>query len=236
MEKMDLKDPTFLQPSITQVKELNLNMQSVAAESDRIRLNRREGSGFLAKLIISALLSLLLVGCASRSSRDLGWGVGGNAGGELTIVDYLDTYLPRASYMAKFEILPNGSAALLYPIRESDQGRTEGGTHHMGGVPPSFVKAQRDLFSPRITGLLNQSPRAIRDVTLLVVAADRPLNLAQFLKNPTALRDHLLAEGCTTEMASLDEILSVVLPNSRETLWEYDARRVRVDRLWAFSG
>ncbi len=86
----------------------------------------------------------------------------------------------------------------------------------------------------RIEGL--SDPVFALSLTLLVVAADRPLNLAQFLKNPTALRDHLLAEGCTTEMASLDEILSVVLPNSRETLWEYDARRVRVDRLWAFSG
>jgi len=193
-------------------------------------------SSFLIKLITSAVLSLLLVGCASGSGRDLGGMGGGNAGGELTILGYLDTYLPWASYIAKFEILPNGSAGLLYPIRESDQGKTEGGTHHMRGVPPSFVRAQRDLYSPRITGLLNQSPRAIRDVTLLVVAADRPLNLTQFLENAAALRDHLLSEGCTNEMQSMQEILSVVLPNSRETLWEYDARRVRVDRLWAFGG
>lgn len=192
-------------------------------------------SSFLTKLITTAVLSLLLMGCASGSGRDLGEMGGGNTGGELTILGYLDTYLPRASYIAKFEILPNGSAGLLYPIRESDQGKAEGGTHHMGGVPPSFVRAQRDLYSPRITGLLNRSPGAIRDVTLLVVAADRPLNLTQFLENAAALRDHLLSEGCTNEMQSMEEILNVVLPDSRETLWEYDARRVRVDRLWAFG-
>lgn len=152
------------------------------------------------------------------------------------MLDYLDTYLPRDSYIAKFEILSDGSAALLYPLEASDEGKTPGGTHHLRGVPPPFVRAQRDLYSPRITGLLNRSPGTIGRVTVLVVAADRPLNLERFQEDASALRDHLLSQGCNTELSALEEILNTVLPNSRDTLWEYDARLVNVDRLWAIGG
>ena len=213
-----------------------MSMQLAVAERRGTRIRAVLRSRPLAKASIFFAFGFLLLGCASSGERGTGEGPARQSGGEITVLDYLDTYLPRDSYIAKFEILSNGSAALLYPLGTSDKGRTPRGTHHLRGVPPPFVKAQRDLYSPRITGLLNRSPGAINRVTVLVVAADRPLNVEPFLDHPAALRDHLLEAGCSTELAALEEILNSVVPASRETIWEYDARLVSVHRSWAISG
>lgn len=189
----------------------------------------------MSRTILVAALSLLLGGCASASS-----GLGGGSpfpsgGGRLSVLGYSETYLPQRAYFAKFEIIDGVGASLLYPTEEGDRRQIEPGTHHLRGMPSAFVKAQRDVYGPRVTGPLNAAPRAIREVTLLVVASAQPLNLEPFLRTPTGLRDHLLGGSYTNERDALEQILRTVVRNPGSAGWEYDVRFVSVPEAWAIG-
>jgi hypothetical protein len=171
----------------------------------------------------------LLSGCASGSGSSGEEDPAPPGGRVLTVLSFEETYLPREAYLAKFEVV-EGSAALLYPTRERDIEPIGPGTHRLPALVPPFIKSQRDLYSPRATGLLNSPPNRIVEVTVLAVISDQPLNLEPFLRSPRGLRDHLLEAGATTEQAILAEILRTVVVDPQSVAWESDARLVRWSR------
>jgi len=187
----------------------------------------------MSQTILLVALSLFLGGCAAGSSRPESESPAPSEGGKLIILDYLKTYLPRPAYLAKFEIIGGGGASLLYPTKEEESQQIGPGTHRLPGLVPAFVKAQRDLYGPRATGLLNRAPRTIVEVTILVVTSDQPLNLESFLRTPRGIRDHLLGTSSTTEQDVLDEILRTVVRNPESVEWEYDYRFVPLLGAWA---
>lgn len=180
-------------------------------------------------------LFALLLGCSFGGPRKLDGSPAPSGDGQLTILDYRSTYIPRPSYIAKFEIAGPGNAAILYPLEEADREKLEPGTHYLRGVLPPFVKAQRELYGPRVTGLLNRPAAPIAGVTVLVVAAEQPLALDAILERPSALRDHFLSEGINNANDTLEEILQIVLVDIGSAVWEYDARQVAVPDSWAIS-
>ena len=175
-------------------------------------------------------LCVFLAGCATGSS-DSGDSPGS---GNLTVLNYLETAQPRSAYLAKFEVVA-GSAALLFPTRERDIEPTGPGTHRLRGILPTFVKAQRDLYGPRATGLLNRPANSIVNVTILVITSDQPLNLEPFLSSASGLRSHLLAAGATTENLVLAEIMRTVVPNPELEAWASDIRSVRIADSWSMG-
>jgi len=153
-------------------------------------------------------------------------------GGTLIVLNYLETYQPRQAYFAKFEIVL-GSAALLYPTRERDMEPIGPGTHRLSGIVPVHVKAQRDLYTPRATGLLNSAPRQVVNATILVVTSDQPLNLEPFLSSSGGLRNQLLSAGATSEQQIQNEIMRIVIQNPESAVWSSDIRSVRIPEAWA---
>ena len=182
------------------------------------------------------IVFVLTIGLSSCASGNPGPGGSEEVGrGGLTVLNYRETYQPTESYLAKFEIV-GGSAALLFPARERDIEPTGPGTHRLPGLVPAFVKAQRDLYSPRATGLLNEAPRRIVEVTVLVITSEQPLDLSPFLDSPSALRNLLLEAGATNEQEVVAEILETAIPNPDAVVWASDIRSVRIPESWAGGG
>ena len=187
------------------------------------------------RTILVFSLGLFLSGCFGGGGQAEGPGSLASRGGELTIMDYMGTHLPRTAYFAKFEIVDGVGVSLLYPVREGDRRQLMAGTHHMQGLVPVFVKAEREAYDPRATGLLNQAPGTIRSVGMLVVTSDEPLALDLFLDSPSGLRD-FLGQNFSKGNVALERILNAVVQNPDSGYWEYDFRTVTVPRAWMIGG
>jgi hypothetical protein len=187
----------------------------------------------MSRKILWAALPLTLCACASGTPGQEGSEAVGR--GTLTVLNYQETYQPKRSYLAKFETIGE-SAAILYPIRERDIEPTGPGTHRLRGLVPPFVKAQRDLYSPRATGLLNEAPSRIVAATVMAIASSEPLNLAPFLDSPSAMRNLLLAASANSEQLIIAEIMRVAIPNPTAVEWESDISFARIPDSWAGGG
>ena len=209
------------------------------------RLNTRPGSGcpdgnpvssltgvkIMSRVLVVATFSLLVGGCATGSG-----GLEGEAGlsqetGGLSVLSYQETFLPRAAFIAIFELPGGGNAALLFPTREADREKRGPGIHYLQGIIPASVKAQRELYGPRATRLYNGA--FVRgEVAVLVVASDEPLNLEPFSGTLTGIRDLLLQEGCNNEHCTQEALLRVLIPNPGLVEWEYTSGIVLLPRSW----
>ena len=187
----------------------------------------------MLRTIALTAITACLCACASGSAGEAE--PEGVRPGELTVLSYLETYQPRTAYLANFEILER-SAAILFPTRESEIQPTGPGTHQLPGLVPYFVRAQRDLFSPRATGLLNEPPGRTVEATILAISSDQPLNLAPFLESPGALRDILLEASATNDQQIIAEILRIAIPDPDTVEWRSDIRLVPIPDSWRGEG
>jgi len=181
-------------------------------------------------------LCFLLAGCATATSDPGGGALPTTGGGELTILDYMDTHLPRESYIAKFEIIPELGVSLLYPTLDDEPRKAGPGTHRLPYKPSGFVQAQRERYQSRITGLLNQAPPRITEVTMLVVVSDQPLDLDLFLRAPSGIRDQLGQRAYINEIWAVEEILRTVIPDPATANSEHRVRPVRIPSAWMIRG
>ena len=72
----------------------------------------------MSRHIAVAALSILLAACASAPGGSQGGSTTGTSSGTFQIRDFMETDLPRAVYLAKFELVQDQGAALLYPTRD----------------------------------------------------------------------------------------------------------------------
>lgn len=187
----------------------------------------------MSRRLLLAATALLLAGCATASGGPGGEALSTEAGGELTILDYMDTHLPERAYFAKFEVIPELGVSLLYPTLDDQPRQVGPGTHRLPYVPSGFVKAQRERYASRITGLLNQAPPPIRSVTMLVVVSDQPLNLDLFLRAPSGLRDHLGSRAYINEIYAVEQILGTVVGDPATAVTEHRVRSVSIPSAYA---
>lgn len=184
-------------------------------------------------LLFFALGLFLTAGCATSSGDQGEGGTVPAGGGEFHIRDYMETYLPREVYLAKFEIVAERGASLLYPTREEDPRQVGPGIHRLPRVPTEFVHAQRDRYVSQITGLLNQPPTRTTSVTILVVISDQPLNLEPFLQAPGGLRDLVGARAYTNDIWAVEQILGTVIPASGRGVSEHRIQTVSIPGAWS---
>jgi len=182
--------------------------------------------------VLLAIGLLFPAGCAAPSGEAGGGGSPGARGGDLLIRDYMETYLPREAYMAKFEIVPERGVSLIYPVREEDPEQVGPGLHRLANAPSAFVNAQRDRYVSQITGFLNRSAPRTTTVTVLVVTSDRPLNLDPFLDAPSGIRDVLGPQAYTDEIRAVERILGTVLGGAGAAVTEHRIRQVTLPGAW----
>jgi hypothetical protein len=182
-------------------------------------------------LVVTGLL-LLPTGCATGSGTAEEGTAPTREGGEFAIWDYMETYLPREAYLAKFEIVPELGVTLLYPTREEDPRQVGPGLHRLPRAPTAFVHAQRERYVSQITGLLNQAPPRITSVTILAVISDRPLNLDPFLRAPSGVRDALGPRAYVNEILAVEQILGTVTGNPGPGRVEHRIQRVTIPSPW----
>ena len=186
----------------------------------------------MSRVLVIATFSLLVGGCATGSG-----GIGGEVDlsqetGGLSVLSYQETFLPRAAFIAIFELPGGGNAALLFPTREEDREKRAPGTHFLQGIIPASLKAQREFYGPRATRLYRGAFGGIPEVAVLVVASEAPLNLEPFLRTPTGIRDLLLQERCNNEHCTQEALLRVLVPNPGLVEWEYTSGVVVLPRSW----
>jgi hypothetical protein len=185
-----------------------------------------------ATLLLAAGLILLPTGCATGSGSPEGGTTAVREGGELQVWDYMETYVPREAYLAKFEIVPELGVSLLYPTRDEDPRQAGPGVHRLPRAPTGFVHAQRERYVSQITGLLNQAAPRITSVTILAVISDRPLNLDPFLRAPSGLRDALGPRAYVNEILAVEQILGTVIGNPGPGMVEHRIQRVTIPDAW----
>ena len=186
----------------------------------------------MSRCIAVAALSLLLAACATAPSGSQAGGTVGTSSGEFLIRDFMETDLPRAVYLAKFELIQDRGASLLFPTRAEDT-RLEGpGIHRLPYGPTAFVRAQRERYVSPITGLLNQAPPPIRQVSMLVVISDQPLNLNPFLRAPSSLRDLLGPRAYIDEILGAEGILATVIGDPGTAVTEHRILTVSLPGSW----
>ncbi len=88
-------------------------------------------------------LSILLVACATAPSGSQGGGTTGISSGGFLIRDYMETDLPRAVYLAKFELVQDRGASLLYPTRDEEARQAGPGIHRIPYMPNGNVMTPR---------------------------------------------------------------------------------------------
>lgn len=182
----------------------------------------------MSRTIHFLIISILLWGCTTGAGGPRESASSPRAGGELVIRDFMETYLPRAAYMAKFEVFDEIGVSLLFPIRQEDFQQVGPGIHRMAFAPPSFVGEQRDKYVSRITGLLNQGPRPLSSVLVLVVISDQPFDLDPFLESPGGIRDHLGGTIYINDIRAVETILGTIIGDPGTAVTEYRIESVPI--------
>lgn len=186
----------------------------------------------MSRCIAVAALSILLAACATAPSGSQGGGTAGTSGGAFLIRDYMETDLPRAVYLAKFELVQDLGASLLYPTTDEQTRQAGPGIHRLPYAPTAFVRAQRERYVSRITGLLNQAPPPISQVSMLVVISDQPLNLDPFLRAPSGLRDLLGPRAYISEILGVERILATLIGDPGAAVTEHRIKTVSLRGSW----
>ena len=187
----------------------------------------------MSRCITVAAFSILLAACATAPSGSQGGGTAGTSSGAFLIRDFMETDLPREVYLAKFELVQDRGASLLYPARDEEARQAGPGIHRLPNVPAAFVRAQRERYVSPITGLLNEAPPPPRQVSMLVVISDQPLNLDPFLRAPSALRDLLGTRAFINEILGAERILATVIGDPGRAVTEHRILTVSLPGSWA---
>jgi len=154
---------------------------------------------------------------------------------EVSILDFSTTYLGRPAYLAKFELIDGVGVSLLYPTSRRDRKEVGPGQHHIGSRAPVFVKTQRQLYVRRAPRRPFGVPESVQQVILLVVAADRPLNLDPFLGSPDGAH-RILGDAYTDWNRALERLVAYVVGDVEgEVTWAWDYRTVTVPAGWAIG-